>query len=197
MARNRSPLPRNTVAKKRSSCSPIRSRSTPMNHRKATPANGRRFSARGMDFPLLESHVPSSNGVAGAETRMSTRLMMSRIENTIPAIAAARGAFNRSRTAVTLFSSIISSVREASDVLCNQSSTRLWPSRDHIRPFRLQDLKLRRRQTRPLHHRPQTKEHRRRGAMKQDDQPGLQAAYTPTEFISLIDKSFFSHLAHL
>jgi hypothetical protein len=37
MARNKSPLPRKTVAKKRSSSSPNRSRSTPMNHKKAKP----------------------------------------------------------------------------------------------------------------------------------------------------------------
>ena len=42
---NKMPLPRNTVAKKRSSRSPIRSRSTPINHRKAIPANGTRLSA--------------------------------------------------------------------------------------------------------------------------------------------------------
>ena len=45
MATNNRPLPRNTVAKNRSSRSPIRSRSTPMNQRKAMPANGMRFSA--------------------------------------------------------------------------------------------------------------------------------------------------------
>ncbi len=45
MARNKSPLPRNTVAKKRSSFSPSLSRTTPMNHKKAIPANGSRFKA--------------------------------------------------------------------------------------------------------------------------------------------------------
>ena len=39
------PLPRNTVAKKRSSASPTRSRTTPMNHRNAIPANGTSASA--------------------------------------------------------------------------------------------------------------------------------------------------------
>ena len=42
MATNSRPLPRNTVAKKRSSWSPIRSRTTPRNHRNAMPANGAR-----------------------------------------------------------------------------------------------------------------------------------------------------------
>ena len=40
MPRNRRPLPKNTVAKKRSSRRPSWSRMTPMNHRKAIPANG-------------------------------------------------------------------------------------------------------------------------------------------------------------
>ena len=39
--RNRNPLPRKTVAKKRSSSSPRRSDSTPMNRKKAMPAKGR------------------------------------------------------------------------------------------------------------------------------------------------------------
>jgi hypothetical protein len=33
--------------------------------------------------------------------------------------------------------------------------------------------------------------------MKQDYQPGLHTADTPTEFIGLIDERFLSHLAHL
>jgi hypothetical protein len=38
IATNNRPLPRNTVAKNRSSRSPIRLRTTPMNHRNAMPA---------------------------------------------------------------------------------------------------------------------------------------------------------------
>jgi hypothetical protein len=57
MAGNKSPLPRNTVAKKRSSRSPNRSRSTPMNHKKAMPANGTRFSARATLFELVLSET--------------------------------------------------------------------------------------------------------------------------------------------
>ena len=45
LATNSSPLPRNTVAKKRSSFSPMRSRTTPTNHSKAIPANGSRLRA--------------------------------------------------------------------------------------------------------------------------------------------------------
>jgi integrase len=60
------------------------------------------------DYWRWESHVPESTGMAGTETRMSTRLTMSRIENTIPAMAPARGAVNRSRIAFSLSSSIVS-----------------------------------------------------------------------------------------
>ncbi len=76
MARNRSPLPRNTVAKKRSSYAPSRSRSTPMNQRKAIPANGSRCRARLTVFRSPESHAPASCGFAGTEIRISTRLMV-------------------------------------------------------------------------------------------------------------------------
>jgi len=44
IAMNRNPLPRNAVAKKRSSCSPIRSRIAAMNQRNAKPAAGTRSS---------------------------------------------------------------------------------------------------------------------------------------------------------
>ena len=40
IARNKSPLPRKTDPKKRSSSSPSWSLNTPMNHRKAIPASG-------------------------------------------------------------------------------------------------------------------------------------------------------------
>jgi len=62
MPTNNRPLPRNTVAKKRSSCTPIRSRITPMNHRKAIPANGTRFSpiATAALFPESVSHAPGT-----------------------------------------------------------------------------------------------------------------------------------------
>ena len=40
IATNNKPLPRKTVEKKRSSRSPILSRTTPMNHRNAIPAKG-------------------------------------------------------------------------------------------------------------------------------------------------------------
>ena len=40
MATKSRPLPRKTVAKNLSSRAPMRSRTTPMNHRKAMPVNG-------------------------------------------------------------------------------------------------------------------------------------------------------------
>jgi hypothetical protein len=43
MATKSRPLPRNTVAKKRSSRSPTWLRITAMNHRKAIPLNGTRY----------------------------------------------------------------------------------------------------------------------------------------------------------
>ena len=73
MARNKSPLPRNTVAKKRSSKSPRRSRSTAMNHKKAMPAKGTRFGARATVFELVLSHAPVSSGSARTESRNSKR----------------------------------------------------------------------------------------------------------------------------
>ena len=64
MATNNRPLPRNTVAKKRSSRSPIRSRSTPTNHRNAIPANGTRFNAIATTARCCES-VSHDPGTAG------------------------------------------------------------------------------------------------------------------------------------
>ena len=74
MPTNSRPLPRNTVANRRSSRSPIRSRSTPMNHRKAIPANGMRFRATATAVRRRESasHAPATSGWAGTETRSST-----------------------------------------------------------------------------------------------------------------------------
>src|SRR5208282_4474598 len=100
MARNKSPLPRKTVAKKRSSSSPRRSRSTPMNHQKAMPANGTRFSARATLFELVLSRAPVSSGSARAESRNSKRPVVRRTEKRMPATATAGGAFNHARIKV-------------------------------------------------------------------------------------------------
>ena len=93
MATNNRPLPRNTVAKKRSSRSPIRSRSTPTNHRNAIPANGTRFSATTTAVRRAESdsHSPATLGSAGTESRSSTSAVISSTEKRIPATEAARG----------------------------------------------------------------------------------------------------------
>jgi hypothetical protein len=65
-----------------------------MNHKKAIPANGSRFKARLTLLELDESQTPSSWGLYGTEIQMSTRLIIIRIENMIPATAAARGVVN-------------------------------------------------------------------------------------------------------
>ena len=93
MATNNRPLPRNTVAKKRSSCVPIRSRITPMNHRKAIPANGTRFSpiATAVLFPESVSHVPGTADLAGTEILSRTSDEIRSAEKAMPATAAARG----------------------------------------------------------------------------------------------------------
>ena len=61
MPTNRSPLPKNTVAKNRSSLEPRRSRNTPINHKNAIPANGNKFSANAAVLGLVRSHDPGSS----------------------------------------------------------------------------------------------------------------------------------------
>jgi hypothetical protein len=93
IATKMSPLPRNTEAKNRSSWTPSRSRTTPMNQRKAMLANG--TSRRAASTELLrrefESHAPASAGSAGTATLISTIAVRSSTEKAIPAIPAARG----------------------------------------------------------------------------------------------------------
>ena len=90
MPTNSRPLPRNTVANRRSSRSPIRSRSTPMNHRKAIPANGMRFRATATAVRRRgsASQAPAIPGRAGTETRSSTSAVIRSTPKMIPAIAA-------------------------------------------------------------------------------------------------------------
>src|SRR5262245_8830771 len=66
IAKNRRPLPKNTVAKNLSSRSPRRSRNTPMNHN-AIPANGTRLTARATELDSDLSHDPGSCGSSGTE----------------------------------------------------------------------------------------------------------------------------------
>ena len=60
IARKSSPLPRNTVENSRSSISPSWSRTTPMNHRKAMPANGIRWRLSRIIVRRLSSDCRSS-----------------------------------------------------------------------------------------------------------------------------------------
>src|SRR6516164_825446 len=100
IAKNNNPLPKNTVAKNLSSRSPRRSRKTPMNHRNAIPANGTRLTARATVLDSDLSHDPGSCGSSGTEILNSQRTKKSRIENSIPAIAAALGVFRFARVRV-------------------------------------------------------------------------------------------------
>ena len=90
MSRNSSPLPRKTVENNRSSTGPSRSRTTPMNHRKAIPANGTRCR------PTLTSarRLSSDCSVRGSASPRARRIIVSaasrRTANTIPATAAER-----------------------------------------------------------------------------------------------------------
>jgi hypothetical protein len=81
------------VAKKRSSYYPSRSRITPMNHRKAMPANGRRYKAREIVFGWWIIPVGCDSGLGGMEIRKSRKLVMAKREKRMPATAAARGVF--------------------------------------------------------------------------------------------------------
>src|SRR6516165_5702467 len=101
IARNSRPLPKNTVAKNRSSRLPKRSRKTPMNHRKASPANGTRFNAMATRLELVLSQSPDSSGSVGTEIRSSQKTAKSRTQNRIPAIAAAFGVFQFARVIVS------------------------------------------------------------------------------------------------
>src|SRR6516165_5614224 len=101
IARNSRPLPRNTVAKNWSSRLPKRSRKTPMNHKKASPANGTRFNATATRLELVLSHSPGSNGSVGTEIRSSQKTARSNTQNKIPAIAAAFGVFQFARVMVS------------------------------------------------------------------------------------------------
>ncbi len=94
IARNNKALPKNTLAKKRSSSWPSRSRSTPINHMKATPANGTKFNATVIALVSVASQAPGSSGSAGMEVRSSHRINNRSSEKAIPAMAAAFGVFS-------------------------------------------------------------------------------------------------------
>ena len=71
MAMNSNPLPRNTVAKSRSSPSPIRSRTTPMNHRNAIAANGQQVQRHHDRLAAAAVSQPVAGGVGIARSRAS------------------------------------------------------------------------------------------------------------------------------
>jgi hypothetical protein len=71
IARNSSPLPVYTVEKNRSSLSPVRSRITPMNQRKAMPANGTKPRAS-FTYPARSFSHALSAGSVGIEIRSRT-----------------------------------------------------------------------------------------------------------------------------
>ena len=64
-----------------------------MNHKKAMPANGMRFSAisTAARRPGSVSHAPGTRGPAGTESLSSTSAAVKSTEKTIPATAAAPG----------------------------------------------------------------------------------------------------------
>src|SRR5271165_3826160 len=123
IARNTRPLPRKTVAKNRSSSSPRRSRNTAINHRKAMPANGTRFSAKATSFELVLSHAPVSRGSARTKSWNTTSSAIKRTEKMMPATAAARGVFNCAR------------IRGASCFMLEYAiGSRLWYNEMHVLP---------------------------------------------------------------
>lgn len=81
------------VANSLCSWAPIRSRSTPMNQRKAIPAKGTRFSASATFHDCPPSHSPGSRGCRRSVCRTSETATSSRTENRMPATAAALGVF--------------------------------------------------------------------------------------------------------
>src|SRR5215208_1371901 len=64
-----------------------------MNHRKATPANGTKFSASDTGPDSAAIQAPESIGSDGTERRSSQSIVIRRTEKTMPAIAAAFGVF--------------------------------------------------------------------------------------------------------
>jgi hypothetical protein len=72
-----------------------------MNQRKASPAKGTRFSANATRFALVLSQSPGSSGSVGTEIRSNQNIVKSRIQNRMPAIAAAFGVLKFARVSVS------------------------------------------------------------------------------------------------
>ena len=77
-----------------------------MNHKKASPANGTRFNANAARPELVLSHSPASSGSVGTDIRRSQSTAMKRMQNKMPAMAAALGVLKFAR--VRPCSSVIS-----------------------------------------------------------------------------------------
>jgi hypothetical protein len=90
MARKRSPLPRNTVENRRSSTSPICSRITPMNQRKAIPANGTRLRLHRINVRRWASDWSDWRLSVDRARRSITIAVRSSTAKRMPAIAAER-----------------------------------------------------------------------------------------------------------
>lgn len=115
IARKSNPLPRKTVANRRSSSGPRRSRITPTNQRKATPAKGMRLIANVIVSVRPLKTSKADEGSAGSESRSKAKVVIRRIENTIPAIAAALGV---RRAVFVRFVSVMTKAHCAADDLC-------------------------------------------------------------------------------
>src|SRR5262249_26513716 len=93
-----------------------------MNHKKAIPAKGTRFSANATVFELVLSHAPGSSGSAGTEMRKSQKATISSAEKRIPATAAAFGvrrfAWVRYPFCIERFRPIFSLVNITRDACC-------------------------------------------------------------------------------
>src|SRR5947208_2104344 len=89
------PLPKKIVENNWSSSSARRSRTTPMNHRKAIPANGNKLKAREIVLACPASTAPVSDGSVGMESRMSVCPVAKSTAKIMPAMAAARGVLRR------------------------------------------------------------------------------------------------------
>ena len=102
------PLPKNMVAKKWSSRSPIRSRITPVNQRKAIPEKTTNKTTTEEVLDKVSSHS-ILNSVGSDTDDINTKLVIRISANRIPAIAAERGDLTWRRINGLLLSIMISS----------------------------------------------------------------------------------------
>src|SRR6266700_1536333 len=101
------PLPKKIVENNWSSSSARRSRTTPMNHRKAIPANGNKLKAKESVFACPASDAPVSDGSVGMESRMRVCPVAKSTAKIMPATAAARGVLRRRLDRLNAVSDIV------------------------------------------------------------------------------------------